>query len=76
MNDDFNTPETYSVLFDMAREVNRLKGEDDRRECDGVSSAEDFRRAGTAGAGADVFLQSGARRRMTVKLRKFDLDSA
>lgn len=28
MNDDFNTPEAYSVLFDMAREVNRLKGED------------------------------------------------
>jgi cysteinyl-tRNA synthetase len=28
MNDDFNTPEAYSVLFDMAREVNRLKSED------------------------------------------------
>ncbi len=27
MNDDFNTPEAYSVLFDMAREINRLKGE-------------------------------------------------
>ncbi|KJR21652.1 cysteine--tRNA ligase [Vibrio sp. S234-5] len=27
MNDDFNTPEAYSVLFDMAREVNRLKNE-------------------------------------------------
>ncbi|MFA0252626.1 DALR domain-containing protein, partial [Vibrio sp. 10N.261.45.A4] len=26
MNDDFNTPEAYAVLFDMAREVNRLKG--------------------------------------------------
>lgn len=25
MNDDFNTPEAYSVLFDMAREVNCLK---------------------------------------------------
>lgn len=25
MNDDFNTPEAYSVLFDMAREINRLK---------------------------------------------------
>ncbi|MFP1528134.1 DALR domain-containing protein [Escherichia coli] len=24
----FNTPEAYSVLFDMAREVNRLKAED------------------------------------------------
>ncbi|MDW6092676.1 cysteine--tRNA ligase [Vibrio rhizosphaerae] len=28
MNDDFNTPEAYSVLFDMAREINRLKQED------------------------------------------------
>lgn len=28
MNDDFNTPEAYSVLFDMAREVNRIKTED------------------------------------------------
>ena len=28
MNDDFNTPEAYSVLFDMAREINRLKAED------------------------------------------------
>ncbi len=27
MDDDFNTPEAYSVLFDMAREVNRLKAE-------------------------------------------------
>ncbi|OBT13904.1 cysteine--tRNA ligase [Vibrio sp. UCD-FRSSP16_10] len=26
MNDDFNTPEAYAVLFEMAREVNRLKG--------------------------------------------------
>ncbi|WP_024548972.1 cysteine--tRNA ligase [Siccibacter turicensis] len=28
MDDDFNTPEAYSALFDMAREVNRLKAED------------------------------------------------
>ncbi|MEK9495190.1 cysteine--tRNA ligase [Photorhabdus sp. P32] len=28
MNDDFNTPEAYSVLFDMAREINRMKAED------------------------------------------------
>lgn len=25
MNDDFNTPEACSILFDMAREINRLK---------------------------------------------------
>ncbi|MDD1783091.1 cysteine--tRNA ligase [Enterovibrio sp. ZSDZ35] len=29
MDDDFNTPEAYSVLFDMAREINRLKAEDE-----------------------------------------------
>ncbi|MBE8168392.1 MAG: cysteine--tRNA ligase, partial [Shewanella sp.] len=28
MDDDFNTPEAYSVLFDMAREINRLKMSD------------------------------------------------
>ncbi|KAA1184923.1 cysteine--tRNA ligase [Photorhabdus heterorhabditis] len=28
MNDDFNTPEAYSVLFDMAREINCLKSDD------------------------------------------------
>ncbi|PRQ61451.1 DALR domain-containing protein, partial [Vibrio sp. V01_P9A10T6] len=27
MNDDFNTPEAYSVLFDMARDINKLKTE-------------------------------------------------
>ncbi|NHI00438.1 cysteine--tRNA ligase [Oceanimonas sp. MB9] len=29
MDDDFNTPEAYSVLFDLAREINRQKGKDD-----------------------------------------------
>ncbi|MFQ6371487.1 cysteine--tRNA ligase [Shewanella sp. YIC-542] len=28
MDDDFNTPEAYSVLFDMVREINRLKASD------------------------------------------------
>ncbi|NBC12288.1 MAG: cysteine--tRNA ligase [Gammaproteobacteria bacterium] len=28
MNDDFNTPEALAVLFDLAREVNRLRAED------------------------------------------------
>ena len=28
MDDDFNTPEAYSVMFDMAREINRLKTDD------------------------------------------------
>ena len=29
MDDDFNTPEAYSVLFDMVREINRLKADND-----------------------------------------------
>ncbi|QWL04663.1 cysteine--tRNA ligase [Shewanella indica] len=28
MDDDFNTPEAYSVLFEIVREINRLKGVD------------------------------------------------
>ena len=28
MDDDFNAPEACAVLFDMVREVNRLKGSD------------------------------------------------
>lgn len=28
MDDDFNTPEAYSVLFDLAREINKVKAED------------------------------------------------
>lgn len=39
MDDDFNTPEAYSVLFDMAREANRLKAEDGSGECNGISPA-------------------------------------
>ncbi|MGL6521180.1 DALR domain-containing protein [Aeromonas dhakensis] len=27
MDDDFNTPEAYSALFDLVREINRQKGE-------------------------------------------------
>ena len=28
MDDDFNTPNALSVLFEMAREINKLKTED------------------------------------------------
>lgn len=31
MDDDFNTPEAFSVLFDMVREINRLKSSDEQR---------------------------------------------
>ena len=30
MDDDFNTPMAFAVLFEMASELNRLKGKDDR----------------------------------------------
>ena len=38
MDDDFNTPEAYAVLFDMAREINRLKSEN-QQAASGLASA-------------------------------------
>jgi cysteinyl-tRNA synthetase len=29
MDDDFGTPEALAVLFDLAREINRMRGEDE-----------------------------------------------
>ncbi|MGV3346468.1 cysteine--tRNA ligase [Enterobacteriaceae bacterium LUAb1] len=37
MNDDFNTPEALSVLFDLAREINRIKSED-KQAADGLAA--------------------------------------
>ncbi|MFT6986709.1 MAG: cysteinyl-tRNA synthetase, partial [Psychromonas sp.] len=31
MDDDFNTPEALAVLFDLAKEINRLKGSDQQQ---------------------------------------------
>ncbi|SUB72807.1 Cysteine--tRNA ligase [Pluralibacter gergoviae] len=61
MDDDFNTPEAYSVLFDMAREVNRLKAEDPAA-ADGMA-AQLRKIAGVLGLleqDPEAFLQSGA----------------
>ena len=61
MDDDFNTPEAYSVLFDMAREVNRLKTED-LNAANGMA-AQLRKLAGVLGLleqDAEQFLQSGA----------------
>jgi cysteinyl-tRNA synthetase len=61
MDDDFNTPEAYSVLFDMARDVNRLKTED-RAAANGLA-AKLRQLAGVLGLleqDPEVFLQSGA----------------
>lgn len=61
MDDDFNTPEAYSVLFDMARDVNRLKAEDSLA-AEGLA-AELRRLAGILGLleqDPEAFLQSGS----------------
>ncbi|WAS99900.1 cysteine--tRNA ligase [Rouxiella chamberiensis] len=61
MDDDFNTPEAYSVLFDMARDINRLKSEN--LEAANGLAAELRRLAGVLGLltqEPEQFLQSGA----------------
>ncbi len=68
MDDDFNTPEAYSVLFDMAREVNRLKAED-LAAANGLA-AELRQLAGVLGLleqDPEQFLQSPVRRRITTE---------
>lgn len=61
MDDDFNTPEAYSVLFDIAREVNRLKTEDITAA---NSLAAELRKLahvlGLLEQDPELFLQSGA----------------
>ena len=61
MDDDFNTPEAYSVLFDMAREVNRLKSED-RDAANGLAAKlrEIANVLGILQQDPEQFLQSGA----------------
>ncbi|UYZ85413.1 cysteine--tRNA ligase [Entomomonas sp. E2T0] len=68
MNDDFNTPEACSVLFDMVREINRLK-DNDLQAATGLAaqlkqlasllgilqlSADDFLQGATANTDVDV----------------------
>ncbi|MCV9880033.1 cysteine--tRNA ligase [Brenneria izbisi] len=61
MDDDFNTPEAYSVLFDMARDVNRLKAEDPHAANQLASALRKLANVlGLLGQDPDVFLQSGA----------------
>jgi cysteinyl-tRNA synthetase len=38
MDDDFNTPEALAVLFDMVREVNRLKEDGDLAKASGIAA--------------------------------------
>ncbi|BBC41531.1 cysteine--tRNA ligase [Photobacterium damselae subsp. piscicida] len=61
MDDDFNTPEAYSVLFDMAREINRLKTDDmAAASVLGARMRELANVLGLLGQEPEVFLQSGA----------------
>ncbi len=38
MDDDFNTSEAYSVLFDLAHTINRLKSKNRKKEANGMAS--------------------------------------
>ncbi len=82
MDDDFNTPEALAVLFDLAREVNRLRADDaaraaalgaELRRLGGVlgilqADAEEYLRGGVANGGlADVEIESLIERRMAAR---------
>ena len=61
MDDDFNTPEALAVLFELARELNRLRADDERRSA--RLGAGLRRLAGTLGllqADPEAFLQDSA----------------
>ncbi|MCL9782665.1 cysteine--tRNA ligase [Vibrio sp. S4M6] len=61
MDDDFNTPEAYSVLFDLAREINRLKGDDlEKANQLGALLRELADVIGILGQEPEAFLQGGA----------------
>ncbi len=61
MDDDFNTPEAYSALFDLARDLNRVKQES---EANAIALAATLRRLGGVlgilQQQPELFLQSGA----------------
>ncbi|RHW22699.1 cysteine--tRNA ligase [Pseudomonas jilinensis] len=61
MDDDFNTPEACAVLFDMAREINRLKDSDPQSAAALAARLREL--AGLLGVlqlDAEAFLQAGA----------------
>ncbi|MCL2899582.1 cysteine--tRNA ligase [Brenneria tiliae] len=61
MDDDFNTPEAYSALFDMARDINRLKTEDPHAANQLASALRKLAKVlGLLEQDPEVFLQSGA----------------
>ncbi len=61
MDDDFNTPEAYSVLFEMAREVNRLKVENPAAAVGLAAALRDLANVlGLLAQDPEQFLQHGA----------------
>lgn len=74
MNDDFNTPEAYSVLFDLAREVNRLKSVD-MNAANGLAAV--LRKLakvlGLLEQEPEYFLQSGAKADDAGEVEKIEL---
>jgi cysteinyl-tRNA synthetase len=61
MDDDFNTPEALAVLFDLAREINRLRGQD---VAAAAALGAELRALGAAlgllGQDAEAYLKAGA----------------
>jgi cysteinyl-tRNA synthetase len=58
MDDDFNTPDALAVLFDLAREINRVRAEDPMRASRlGAGLRELARVFGLLGSDAEVFLR-------------------
>ena len=62
MSDDFNTPQAFAVLFDLPREINRLRQDGDMTQA--LKLATIMRSCGALlgvlQEGADTFLQSRA----------------
>lgn len=61
MDDDFNTPLAVSVLFDMARELNKIKGQDQQRATVLVNTLKEQAQVlGILQDDPESFLQGGA----------------
>ena len=69
MDDDFNTPEALAVLFDLARETNRLRPEDPTEAArSGASLRYLGGLLGLLQSDAELYLQAGSGEVMTAEL--------
>ena len=65
MNDDFNTPEACSVLFEMAREVNRINNQDPATAAGLAARIKELAAVlGILQLEPDAFLQAGSEKRV------------